>query len=106
MIELYNEEINDLLEPSRKNLKIKESPEGFYVKDLSSTVVHNKDDLMRLLDIGKGSRKVASTNMNSESSRSHCIFSITVESSYLDSVGETKVKAGKLNMVDLAGSEK
>lgn len=44
--------------------------------------------------------------MNVESSRSHAIFSITVESSELDETGEQHVKMGKLQLVDLAGSER
>lgn len=43
MLELYNEEVNDLLNISGKNLKIKESPDkGFYVPDLSDRVVHSE----------------------------------------------------------------
>lgn len=44
--------------------------------------------------------------MNVESSRSHAIFSITVESSELDETGAQHVKMGKLQLVDLAGSER
>lgn len=40
--------------------------------------------------------------MNVESSRSHAIFSITVESSEMDDKGEEHVKMGKLQLVDLA----
>ena len=44
--------------------------------------------------------------MNEHSSRSHTVFTITVESSETDKDGETHIKVGKLNTVDLAGSER
>lgn len=44
--------------------------------------------------------------MNEHSSRSHSVFTITVESSEVNELGEVKVKVGKLNIVDLAGSER
>jgi kinesin family protein 3/17 len=44
--------------------------------------------------------------MNEHSSRSHSVFTITVDSSEVNELGEVKVKVGKLNIVDLAGSER
>lgn len=64
MIELYNEQINDLLEKDKDNLKLRNGPEGFYVEALSTHIVNDKKDLMRLLEIGKNNRKTASTQMN------------------------------------------
>lgn len=43
--------------------------------------------------------------MNKESSRSHCIFTLTIESSFTDATGNLSIRKGKLNLVDLAGSE-
>lgn len=43
--------------------------------------------------------------MNKESSRSHCIFTLVIESSIIDATGATLIWKGKLNLVDLAGSE-
>ena len=65
MLELYNEEVNDLLNTSGKNLKIKESPDkGFYVPDLSDRVVHSEKELLDCMDKGQSNRKTASTGMN------------------------------------------
>jgi len=50
---------------------------------------------------GTGNRKVAETNMNKDSSRSHSIFTIYIETSQ-EYEGEQRIKAGKLNLVDLA----
>ena len=55
---------------------------------------------------GNVNRHVGKTNMNEHSSRSHSVFTITVESSQESETGENKVKVGKLNIVDLAGSER
>ena len=59
------------------------------------------------LERGLTFRTTAATQMNSESSRSHSIFTIIIEMSIKDeSTGKEHIKAGKLNLVDLAGSEK
>lgn len=58
------------------------------------------------MDNGTCNRKTGETAMNKESSRSHSIFTIYVETAETDPLGETRVKAGKLNLVDLAGSER
>lgn len=65
MLELYNEEVNDLLNREGQNLKIKESPDvGFFVKDLSDRVVHTEQELIECMNKGQGNRKTASTGMN------------------------------------------
>merc|ERR1711990_141251 len=62
---------------------------------------------MKLFNDGSVNRHVGATNMNEHSSRSHSVFTITVESQEFDEdSGEAKIKVGKLNLVDLAGSER
>ncbi len=68
------------------------------------------------MNYGTSQRKVGETAMNKDSSRSHSIFTIYIETSeevntlffknLQDAKGETRIKAGKLNLVDLAGSER
>lgn len=107
MYELYNEEVNDLLKLEGKNLKIKENPDkGFYIQDLQSQMVKNEKELMSIMEIGNKNRKTSSTAMNDTSSRSHCIFVISVESQTTTDNGAQCYTSGKLNLVDLAGSEK
>lgn len=107
MFELYNEEVNDLLNLDGKNLKIKENPDkGFYIQDLQSKMVKNETELMKIMDIGNKNRKTSSTAMNERSSRSHCIFVVNVDSQTTTDNGAVCYTAGKLNLVDLAGSEK
>ena len=55
---------------------------------------------------GNVNRHTGATNMNEHSSRSHSVFTITVESSEMDEEGQAHIRAGKLNIVDLAGSER
>lgn len=105
-MEIYNEEVRDLLgKELKKSLEVKERADiGVYVKDLSGYVVHNADDLDNIMKLGNKNRVVGATKMNVESSRSHAIFSITVESSETDDKGAEHVKMGKLQLVDLAVS--
>lgn len=106
-MEIYNEEVRDLLgKELKKSLEVKERADiGVYVKDLSGYVVHNADDLDNIMKLGNKNRAVGATKMNVESSRSHAIFSITVESSESDGKGAEHVKMGKLQLVDLAVSD-
>ena len=106
-LELYNEEIRDLLKKDVKNrLELKEDPEsGVYVKDLSSFVVKSVQEINQIFNAGTKNRTVGATLMNADSSRSHSIFSVIVEQSGTVG-GETQMAMGKLNLVDLAGSER
>lgn len=102
-LEIYKEVIKDLLNPKGVNLKVRETPtRGVWVEGLSEAEVSSHMEVLRLLHQGEEHRAVASTNMNSVSSRSHSLFILTVSQKTRD--GATKT--GKLNLADLAGSEK
>lgn len=73
---------------------------------MSTFVVKNPGDLNDVFDEGNLNRHVAATAMNEHSSRSHSVFTITVESSEMKEDGKAHIKVGKLNIVDLAGSER
>ncbi len=107
-LEIYNEDIRDLLGKDQTvKLEVKERPDiGVYVKDLSTFVVNNADDMDKLMTIGNKNRSVGGTAMNAHSSRSHAIFTITVECSEKGSDGQQHFRVGKLHLVDLAGSER
>eukprot|EP00347_Sterkiella_histriomuscorum_P004399 403360607 len=110
-LEIYNEEIRDLLVDNRKGvepqkLELKEDPnKGLFVKDLNCLIVKSIPEIEKAMNFGTNNRKVASTNMNETSSRSHSIFTIYIETGTQIN-GEQRIKAGKLNLVDLAGSER
>ena len=106
-LEIYNEEIRDLLEfdPNLK-LELKESKDkGIFVKGLSQKLVKSVQEIEKMMSYGTSHRITKETNMNEKSSRSHAIFTIYVETSE-NSEKRSVIKAGKLNMVDLAGSER
>ncbi|KAL5011393.1 hypothetical protein ScPMuIL_009944 [Solemya velum] len=107
-LEIYNEEVRDLLGKDQAHrLEVKERPDiGVYVKDLSAFVVNNADDMDRIMTLGNKNRVVGATNMNLHSSRSHAIFTVTLECSEKGADGEQHVRVGKLHLVDLAGSER
>lgn len=106
-LEIYNEEIRDLLSKNGQNkLELKEKDGTVYVKDLSTFVVKSPEDMMEVFNEGTVNRHVRATNMNDTSSRSHSIFTITIESSQIGPDGKSHIKVGKLNIVDLAGSER
>ncbi|XP_073512193.1 kinesin-like protein KIF17 isoform X2 [Phyllobates terribilis] len=107
-LEIYNEEIRDLLgEDTKQKLELKEHPDrGVYVKALSQHTVHSVGECEQIMDTGWRNRSVGYTLMNKDSSRSHSIFTITIEICTTDESGEDHLRAGKLNLVDLAGSER
>nr|AMS24235.1 kinesin 12-Ia protein [Marsilea vestita] len=105
-LEIYNEQILDLLDPTTTNLQMREDAKrGVYVENLSEVEVTNVHDVIRLLLQGAANRKVAATNMNRESSRSHSVFTCTIESKWT-SQSISSGRFGRLNLVDLAGSER
>ncbi|KAJ0003052.1 hypothetical protein NQD34_008201 [Periophthalmus magnuspinnatus] len=107
-LEIYNEEVRDLLgKDQTERLEVKERPDvGVYIKDLPGYVVNNADGMDRIMTVGHKNRSVGATNMNEHSSRSHAIFTITIECSEKGVDGDQHVRMGKLHLVDLAGSER
>lgn len=107
-IEIYNEEIRDLLSDNVKaKLELKESQDkGVFIKDLNMMIVKSVAEMDRFMNLGNNSRTTGETLMNKDSSRSHSIFSIYIEVSQKDEKGNERFIAGKLNLVDLAGSER
>lgn len=76
------------------------------MKDLTSYVVKSVRECDKLREFGHKNRKTGETLMNKDSSRSHAIFTITVEQCETMPDGHASIRMGKLNMVDLAGSER
>ena len=103
--EIYNETVNDLIDTSKKNLEIRESPRGIFVNNLSEITVTNMEKAMQLLNKGENNRIIAETKLNEKSSRSHTIFKINIEFFTKDKDNKEKKFYSQLNLVDLAGSE-
>ncbi|XP_061338674.1 kinesin-like protein KIN-12B [Gastrolobium bilobum] len=129
-LEIYNEQITDLLDPNQRNLQIREDVKsGVYVENLTEEPVSTMKDVTQLLIKGLSNRRIGATSINSESSRSHTVFTCVVESrckvihhslmarrlsrdfevnSCLQSTadGMSRFKTSRINLVDLAGSER
>ena len=110
-LEIYNEIIFDLLSPVPANeqkgeINFQEDAKGnVVVKGLSKHVVANEEEAFNLLFEGESNRTVSEHQLNKASTRSHCIFTISIEMKSKVESSE-KVLTSKLNFVDLAGSER
>ena len=110
-LEIYNEIIFDLLSPVPANeqkgeINFQEDSKGnVVVKGLTKHSVANEEEAFNLLFEGESNRTVSEHQLNKGSTRSHCIFTISVEMKSKVESSE-KVLTSKLNFVDLAGSER
>lgn len=114
MVELYLEKLNDLLEGgirahesnmNKDELKIREDSvtNEVYIQNAKMKALTSVEDALETFESGLKSRKVHSTSMNDQSSRSHLIFGVVVTSKNMNT-GE--ITRGKISFVDLAGSER
>ncbi|KAF4089757.1 hypothetical protein AMELA_G00069680 [Ameiurus melas] len=112
-LEIYNETLVDLLSSVKGGqtkhcgtLAVVEEPEGgVSVKGLSLHPVHREEEALNLLFEGEMNKIIGEHALNKHSSRSHCIFTVHVESRSRTLSNATYVTS-KLNLVDLAGSER
>ncbi|CAG4959160.1 unnamed protein product [Parnassius apollo] len=108
-LEIYNEKVIDLLNPgsSRKPLQVRWSKESrsFYVENLFTVDCEELDDLFAVLEEGTRNRAVGAHAMNAHSSRSHTLLSVRVRRDVRSERDVTCSTHGKINFVDLAGSE-
>ncbi|XWS14910.1 hypothetical protein CRYUN_Cryun35bG0049400 [Craigia yunnanensis] len=132
-IEIFKEEVFDLLDsnpaalskaegaflakptaPGRLPIQIRETVNGgITLAGVTEAEVGSKEEMASYLSRGSLSRATGSTNMNSQSSRSHAIFTITMEQKKIascpngvnDDIGDD-ILCAKLHLVDLAGSER
>uniref|UniRef100_K3WG29 Kinesin motor domain-containing protein n=1 Tax=Globisporangium ultimum (strain ATCC 200006 / CBS 805.95 / DAOM BR144) TaxID=431595 RepID=K3WG29_GLOUD len=106
-LQLYNEELKDLLAPESKKLRLMEDPKrgGIYCQNLLEVTTNTAGHVFELLEAGVKNRITSETLMNENSSRSHSIFTIRIHSKENNAGGEDLIKTGQLNLVDLAGSE-
>ncbi|KAM8737455.1 kinesin-like protein KIF15 [Acanthopagrus schlegelii] len=105
-IEIYNEQIYDLLDAASASLFLRENiKKGLFVEGAVEKFVNSAAEAYQVLSTGWRNRRVASTSMNRESSRSHAVFTMTLESK--ESINEVvNIRMSQLNLVDLAGSER
>jgi kinesin family member 6/9 len=112
-LEIYNNQGYDLLDPNHEATKslddlpkvsmLEDEDGNCHLRNMSMHLVHTEEDALNLLFLGDTNRAVSETAMNLTSSRSHCIFTVALESRR---AGSEVVLRSKLHMVDLAGSER
>ena len=125
-IEIYKEELKDLLDSSEKDLQIREDETGnTLIYGANEVVCHSLEEVMACFDAGTALRHTGSTLMNEQSSRSHSVFTVSIEQRWSDSSAKTTRDSStmydlsnpqnvansyylgaKFHFVDLAGSER
>ena len=106
-IQIYNEKLYDLYQDkdSAVALQVREDKyDGIFIEGLSEYQVQSVQDWFTLLKRGERNRITRQTKSNINSSRSHTIFQLLLESDRMDAQG--RLRKWKLNLWDLAGSEK
>ncbi|XP_057962403.1 kinesin-like protein KIN-14I [Malania oleifera] len=101
MIEIYNEQVRDLLVTDGKIRN--SSQNGINVPDASLVPVSSTSDVIYLMSLGQRNRAVSSTALNDRSSRSHSCLTVHVQGRDLTSGA---ILRGSMHLVDLAGSER
>jgi kinesin family protein 15 len=124
-LEIYNENLTDLLDVSSGSggsgggcaigvglgsvaaPRLREDlHRGIYVENLETVDVRTPREAMAVLAAGAAHRRVAATSMNKESSRSHAVFTLFIESLTVAPSGLKSTRSSQFNLVDLAGSER
>ncbi|PVD33129.1 hypothetical protein C0Q70_08578 [Pomacea canaliculata] len=100
-LEIYNEKVQDLLNPKETDLPIREdSSHNIFVAGLTEKLIGSYREFSLLFGPASNNRTVAATKLNDHSSRSHSIVQLKV-----DTWKDNKVFHGKIYLIDLAGSE-
>ncbi|KAK3141935.1 hypothetical protein QOZ80_4BG0340090 [Eleusine coracana subsp. coracana] len=108
-IEIYNEVVRDLLSSENTSLRLWDDAEkGTYVENLTEVILRNSEHLKELISVCETQRRTGETYLNENSSRSHQILKLTIESSAREFLGKDKstTLVACVNFVDLAGSER
>uniref|UniRef100_A0A7S0FWA5 Kinesin motor domain-containing protein n=1 Tax=Pyrodinium bahamense TaxID=73915 RepID=A0A7S0FWA5_9DINO len=105
MLEVYNEELNDLLlekGKEKKKIETHKLPSGVEVKGATTKVVQSADECQQLIDYGNSNKTIAATNMNPQSSRGHTVFKLEFRKT--GGPDGTRLKS-EVYFADLAGHE-
>eukprot|EP00940_MAST-03C_sp_MAST-3C-sp2_P001171 g1171.t1 len=112
-MEIYNGRGYDLLDPAHdangaesmvpKVTMLEDESGNVHLRNLSMHPTRSEEEALNLLFLGDTNRAISETAMNTNSSRSHCIFTISIEAR---PVGSDTIRRSKLHLVDLAGSER
>ena len=105
-LEIYNEQIRDLLSENQINLQMLEDPiKGPIVQGLLENSIKSPQEIIEMINLGNERRVVAETSSNKFSSRSHAILILTLQKKHRIN-DPTTITYAKVIMADLAGSER
>ena len=103
IIEIYNEQIYNLLEESTPNLNMYVDGSGnLIIPDLNPILINSFDEANKLFKLASKFRHISNTECNDRSSRSHCIYSFNLKLTAKDG----RIKRSIMHIIDLAGSER
>ncbi|KAM4697773.1 kinesin-like protein KIF19 [Rhinophrynus dorsalis] len=106
-LEIYNELIRDLLNPSSGVLELREDSKGsIQIPGITEFSTTNAKEIMQLLRKGNKQRTQEPTAANKTSSRSHAVLQVTVKQKNRVKDVSEELRVGRLFMIDLAGSER
>jgi kinesin family protein 6/9 len=109
-LEIYNDDGYDLLDAEHETKQLSELPKvamfeddtgNIHMRNIHLLPANSVDEALNLLFVGDTNRIICETPSNDASSRSHCIFTIYVESR---EVGGSRIRRSKLHLVDLSGN--
>ena len=101
-LEIYNEQLHDLLEPSNAP-QLRENGSSVQLANISTHSPQSPTEVMELITLGNKRRSQSPTEANANSSRSHAILRVTIK---MRSKGEQTYTESILSIIDLAGSER
>ncbi|ORZ23164.1 P-loop containing nucleoside triphosphate hydrolase protein [Absidia repens] len=111
-MEILKETVFDMLTPKHKDIALdirEDSKRNVFVANLKEERIETYNDFSKLFNVANKNRSTASTKLNSRSSRSHAILTLNVKTvtplEYKDGQQQEEVVMGRINLIDLAGSE-
>ena len=105
-VEIYNENLNDLLTTEETRPVIKETKGGVFLDNVVRANITCYSDVQRIFSAGSSVRATGATIMNATSSRSHAIFSLIIKQRACDDTEDLSKITSKFHLIDLAGSER
>ncbi|XP_063800487.1 kinesin-like protein KIF18A [Pseudophryne corroboree] len=105
-LEVYNEQIHDLLSKSGPLAVREDAHKGVVVQGLTLHQPKSAEEILHLLDCGNKNRTQHPTDVNATSSRSHAVFQIYLRQQDKSASIDQNVRIAKMSLIDLAGSER
>ncbi|NXJ19540.1 KI18A protein, partial [Dicrurus megarhynchus] len=105
-LEVYNEQIRDLLVNSGPLAVREDGQQGVIVQGLTLHQPKSAEEILQMLDYGNKNRTQHPTDVNASSSRSHAVFQIYLRQQDKTASINQNIRIAKMSLIDLAGSER